>query len=87
MDVVFYWVGAVVSLVGLVGAGAFLALWALDYVTKLTKTVAIIAEWYVRVKLGIGKDPRDQEIADLKDSNARLADVLAAAKVRAGDTW
>ena len=27
------------------------------------------------------------EIADLKDSNARLADALAAAKVRAGDTW
>lgn len=32
-------------------------------------------------------DPRDQEIADLKDSNARLADALAAAKVRAGDTY
>lgn len=28
-----------------------------------------------------------KEIADLKDSNARLADALAAAKVRAGDTW
>lgn len=27
------------------------------------------------------------EIADLKDSNARLADALAAAKVRAGDTY
>lgn len=32
-------------------------------------------------------DPRDQEIADLKDSNERLADALRAAKVRAGDTW
>lgn len=29
----------------------------------------------------------EREIADLKDSNARLADALAAAKVRAGDTW
>ena len=28
-----------------------------------------------------------KEIADLKDSNARLADALKAAKVRAEDTW
>lgn len=30
-------------------------------------------------------DPRDQEIADLKASNERLADALAAAKERAGE--
>jgi hypothetical protein len=29
----------------------------------------------------------NKEIADLKDSNARLADALAAAKERAGDTY
>lgn len=32
-------------------------------------------------------DATRKEIADLKDSNARLADALAAAKVRAGGTW
>lgn len=32
-------------------------------------------------------DAMTKEIADLKASNERLADALAAAKVRAGDTW
>lgn len=32
-------------------------------------------------------DATRKEIADLKDSNARLADALAAAKERAGDTY
>jgi hypothetical protein len=37
----------------------------------------------------IGQNARAmrQEIADLKDSNARLADALAAVKERAGDTY
>jgi hypothetical protein len=37
--------------------------------------------------IGASARARNQEIADLKDSNARLADALAAAKERAGDTW
>lgn len=49
-------------------------------------TESVFVELYGKVfKAAI--DPRDQEIADLKDSNARLADELAAAKERAGDTW
>lgn len=39
-------------------------------------------------KVSFGQlDDMTKEIADLKASNERLADALAAAKVRAGDTW
>lgn len=54
MEALFYWCGAIVGLIGLVGVGAFLLLWTIDRVLALTKTVSVVTEWYVREKLGRG---------------------------------
>lgn len=51
-ETVFYWVGAGVCFMCLIGVGAALLLWTIDRILALTKTVSVVTEWYVREKLG-----------------------------------